>query len=168
MEKFFVILVTMLLTMRYDFDLILDAVNIRWGIIYSASKICECAILNIMNKISDNIDKKKIGKIVIWNIIFLGGVLTCLYIYLNNIIVYAGQLEVEQVFFIQLVILGVILLAYLNIMNRYYHMNEEKIELENFFNEVKREASYYEQTDALHEEIRKIKHDLKNFFDTFK
>lgn len=139
--EIFVILVTMLLTMRYDFDLILDAVNIRWGIIYSASKICECAILNIMNKISDNIDKKKIGKIVIWNIIFLGGVLTCLYIYLNNIIVYAGQLEVEQVFFIQLVILGVILLAYLNIMNRYYHMNEEKIELENFFNEVKREAS---------------------------
>ncbi len=64
----------MLLTMRYDFDLILDAVNIRWGIIISASKICECAILNIMNKISDNIDKKKIGKIVIWNIIFLGGV----------------------------------------------------------------------------------------------
>ena len=161
--EIFVILVTMLLTMRYDFDLILDAVNVRWGIIYSASKICECAILNIMNKISDNIDKKKIGKIVIWNIIFLGGVLTCLYIYLNNIIVYAGQLEVEQVFFIQLVILGVILLAYLNIMNRYYHMNEEKIELENFFNEVKREASYYEQTDALHEEIRKIKHDLKNF-----
>ena len=58
--EIFVILVTMLLTMRYDFDLILDAVNIRWGIIYSASKICECAILNIMNKISDNIDKKKI------------------------------------------------------------------------------------------------------------
>ena len=36
-------------------------------------------------------------------------------------------------------------------------MNEEKIELENFFNEVKREASYYEQTDALHEEIPKNK-----------
>lgn len=44
---------------------------------------------------------------------------------------------------------------------------KKKIELENFFNEVKREASYYEQTDALHEEIRKIKHDLK-IFDTFK
>lgn len=161
--EIFVILVTMLLTMRYDFDLILDATNVRWGVIYTASKICECSILNIVNKISDNMDKKKIGKIVIWNIIFLGGVLTCLYIYLNNIIAYAGQLEVEKVFFIQLVILGGVLLAYLNIMNRYYHMNQEKIELENFFNEVKREASYYEQTNALHEEVRKIKHDLKNF-----
>lgn len=30
--EIFVILVTMLLTMRYDFDLILDAVNIRWGL----------------------------------------------------------------------------------------------------------------------------------------
>lgn len=78
--EIFVILVTMLLTMRYDFDLILDATNVRWGVIYTASKICECSILNIVNKISDNMDKKKIGKIVIWNIIFLGGVLTCLYI----------------------------------------------------------------------------------------
>ena len=39
----------------------------------------------------------------------------------------------------------------------------KKNRVRKFFNEVKREASYYEQTDALHEEIRKIKHDLKNF-----
>ena len=42
-------------------------------------------------------------------------------------------------------------------------MNNKKIELENFLNALKREAKYYEQTNALHEEIRKIKHDMKNF-----
>lgn len=156
-------LVTMLLTVRYDLHIILDAANVRWIVIYTSAKICECLILNIINKITDLESKKDCGRIVIWNIVFLGSVLMCLYLYLSNIISSGGKPDMEQLFFIQLLILGLILVSYLNIMNRYYRMNHEKIELETFFREIKREAHYYEQTNALYEEIRKIKHDLKNF-----
>lgn len=43
--EIFVILVTMLLTMRYDFDLILDAVNIRWGLFIALQKFVSALFL---------------------------------------------------------------------------------------------------------------------------
>jgi hypothetical protein len=162
-SEILITLVTMLLTAQYELEIVLEATHIRWWVLYISAKGCECVVLNIINKITEYTDKKEVRKIVVWNVVFLGAVLGCFYLYLRNIISSNGDIYTEQVFWVQLVILGVILFAYLNIMNNYYYMNNKKIELENFLNALKREAKYYEQTNALHEEIRKIKHDMKNF-----
>lgn len=156
-------LVTMALTMRYEWEMILEATGGMWIVIYTCAKICECFILNIINKITDLKNREEVGKIVIWSIVFWGSVLTGLYLYLGNIISSGGKPKMEWMFFLQLLIMGLILFSYLNIMSRYYRINYEKMELETLFDKVKKEADYYEQTNALHEEIRKIKHDLKNF-----
>ena len=58
---------------------------------------------------------------------FLGSVLTGLYLYLGNIISSGGKPKMEWMFFLQLLIMGLILFSYLNIMSRYYRINYEKI-----------------------------------------
>ena len=44
----------------------------------------------------------------------------------------------EWMFFLQLLIMGLILFSYLNIMSRYYRINYEKMELETLFDKVKK------------------------------
>lgn len=144
------------------YETIMDSVG-YWFLTLVLTRICEVCFLNLLNKIYFSKKKSISWKEVLWHGLFLGSILSYLYIIVKTIYLNPMEKEViELTFWINISFIILALIGYYFFWKLYAEKNHQKELLERLLQKQEIQIDYYKRMNYYEKELRKIKHDLKN------